>query len=357
MDPTAVEADRTFFGLILFKAVYNNDKSYFPNLSNENFAQLHQKTHSLVQNNDDLEFVLYSLACNDLGKTQEFIDHNIRLSGKKAEDHDQLLTQVVMADPNLFPGMQSHLSAEQQRMYVDGLAANLNLGQFAQAENLPYNLIGMQNIPAKSRDLRLLTEIYDFAGVTGHINHNISMVMNDNNFYSYFKCSTELMKEPLDQAYFRYVADRGFKAGIIENDDPRSVMGEENKTNLALSRLVCLSRSFEPSQGNMIKEVWNDLSPNKRAILENELAETGLNGKKGILMYYSPALIANAIIGKDKDFKEGLKCALEHMSNTYKQCRINNRSNSENGFITENVSEAANLAKENKLNTNPVRSL
>ncbi len=361
-EQTAIEADRTFMGLKLFKAAYNNDKSLFPHLTAENFAELHSMTHATVKNAADLESIMYALACNDLGKTSSFIGHGVRLTGKKAPDHDQLLAEVVERAPELFPGM-SRLDPEYQKMYLEGLKANLNLGQFVQGENLPCNLTEMQAISPKARNLRLLTEIFDFAGATGHINKTASILMNNDNYYAYKTASEELMKEPLDQAYYRYMADRGYKAGVLDSNNPEDLMADPEK--IALARIVALSRSFTKDQGALIKETWEGLDEERKEILTKELSESGKDNT-GILLYYSPALITNTLNGEknefrrqkdldstkplDKDqeatvFKKALKASLEVMSDCYQTVRENPEINlSGPGVYTYNVNDIAKEA-------------
>ena len=206
IDPTAIEADRTFLGLLALKAVMMGDKSKFPNISDDNFAKLEAFTKSvIVRSEENLEFVFYSLAANDLGKMQALVDMHQDLTGHAAEDHDQLLCKVMQHMPELFTGY-GRLTNEQKQDYINVLNANLNLGQYVQGENLPVNLEGIQAISGKSRNLRLIAELYDFAGVTGHINHSIYLVMNDDNFFAFSTAIKELMVEPHDQAYKRYIA-------------------------------------------------------------------------------------------------------------------------------------------------------
>ncbi len=339
VDPTAVEADRTFLGLLLFKAAYNGDKSKFPNLDEQNFQALQEFTHRIAKTDADVEFVLYSLACNDLGKTQHLVDEAVALTGHKADDHDQLLAEVVGKNPTIFPGMQG-LSPEQQAMYSEGLNANLNLGQFVQGENLPINLVGMQNISQNARDLRLLAELYDFAGVTGHVNPNVSMVMNNDNFYAFTTAIDELMKEPRDQSYQRYIADRAAKVGIIESADPAHFA--ENAEAFAKGRIAAMSRAFKPEEGEAIQHVWDKLPKPTRDILTQELNETGFGQRAGVLVYYAPAVIANSV-KTSGDFETGLEYALKGIAGEYKEARRTQRSN-EGGVITVNVSEMAKQA-------------
>lgn len=326
--PTAIEADRTFLGLLMLKAALTGDRSKYPHLSEPAFAALHRLTRNIIATDEHLELCLYALACNDLGKTRFLVEEHRRLTRHNAEDHDQLLYTVVKLHPALFEGL-GRLTPTQQTWYIAGLGANLNLGQYVQAENLPYNLLGMQALDATSRNLRLITELYDFAGVTGHINPHISLVMDDHHFTAFSSAIKELMTEPYDQAYTRYIASRGANVGI----DTRSPEG------FAQGRITALARAFTPDQGQRIAAVWERLSHLTRETLTRELNITGLDGQPGILVYYSPAVIANAIKAT-RDFTQGLTYGLTAIAHVYQQTRSTIRTQG-NGVITVNVSDIA----------------
>eukprot|EP01040_Poterioochromonas_malhamensis_P001789 gene1789-1910_t len=339
-DPTAIEADRTFLGLILFKAVLENDATKFPNLSSEKFVELRDFTLSIAnQHKHYIDLTIYALACNDLGKTQFLVDQNIRLRGRKAPDHDQLLAEVFEDDPSLFPGLSS-LPPEQQEQYKHGLHFNFNLGQMVQGENLPYNLYATGDVPLLSKSLRLVAELYDFAGVTGHINHNISMVMNDDNAELFLQAIRSVLahertaeEQHAQDIYTRYIKYRAEKC-CLENDPLFYLKG----------RIASLSRATDPAKGQLITHVWNQLSLRHQSILLRELYIDGFH-KKGILIYYFPAVIANAIKAVG-DFTSGLQVALEHVAEVYETVRQRleqEKLSNESGVHTENVSE---LAKE-----------
>ena len=295
---TAIEFDRTAMGLLCFRAVLNNDPSLFPSLSADSFQQLQQFTVSIVETAEDVEFILYSLACNDLGKTVALACQG------NGGDHDQILFDLVSRRSDLFPGMTEHLSLEQITLYAAGLGANLNLGQYVQGENLPWNLQDMQQINEKARNLRLLAEFFDFAGVTGHINHTKSLVMTDDNLWAFMTAIQQLMTDPLDQAYTRYVAFRAQRVGLGDHPDA-----------YALGRLAAMARFFTVEQGQVLQQAWTGLAD--KDALRNGLAATGVDGSKGVLVYYAPALIANTL--KAAGHEAGLPIALSILAAIYER--------------------------------------
>ena len=334
INPTAIEADRTFLGLLVFKAgilksVMTGDREMFPNLSDNGFKKLQEFTNSIVKTEEDLELCLYALACNDLGKTQKLVDEHYALTGNKDADHDQVLYTLTKLNPERFEGF-CKLSPEQQNLYLEGLGADLNLGQYVQGENLPYNLEGMQKISQKGRDLRLIAELYDFAGVTGHINPNVSLVMNDDNLMAFTTAIKELMTEPQEFAYQRYIARRGQKAGIDSN----------TPCGYAQSRVAAMARVFTKEKGQVIKDVWAKLPDNTKKILEDELNETGQGKRKAILIYYAPAVIANAV-QSSKDFNKGLERGLKALAKVFDDTRKQQNNDNGRGVISINVSSLA----------------
>lgn len=341
VDPSAVEADRTFLGLLTLKWVMTDQYEQFTSLqtnpdnklSRASFNALRDYTRRIAGTEEDLEFCIYSLACNDLGKTLFLVEKHKEIMGYAAEDHDQLLGTLVEEASGFFPGYQHMLSRGQQASYIRGINANLNLGQFVQGENLPVNLVDMQAIDAKSRELRLVCELFDFAGVTGHVNAGGSMVMTEENHTAFSAAIEELTKEPLDRSYARYIERRAAMVGI-DADTPEG---------FAMGRIAALSRAFGPAQGAIIQEVWDGLNDSERATLIDELTMTGLDGRKGILLYYAPALITNAVKATG-DFAAGLDYALRSFAELYNTARGSVANQDGNGVITVNVAERARQA-------------
>ncbi len=335
VDETAVEAERTFLGLLLFKAAVNGDKSFFPALSEPSFQAFRAFTAAHAGTDEDKEFLLYSLACNDLGKTQALIDEDVARKGRKARDHDRLMAELVREKPALFPGLR-RLSREQQEDYRAGLDANFNLGQMVQGENLPADLTGIQAVGEKARNLRLLAELYDFAGATGHVRNDASILLTEDNLFAYQAAATELMREPKTQAYQRYIAHRADKGGISADDPDAFVLG----------RIAALSRSFTVPHGDIIKSVWRGLPDHSRAVLRDELAQAGSSEKPGILLYYAPAVIANAVKSSG-DLAHGLKVSLLAFADAFRTARAGMDSRNACPVLTVNMAETARRAAQN----------
>jgi hypothetical protein len=342
VDASAIEADRTFLGLLTLKWVLTDRYDKFTSLQSMpqrlrrgSFNKLRRYTTRIISSDADLEFCLYSLTCNDLGKTLFLVEQHQKIIGQDADNHDLLLYRLTQKMPDLFPAFQSRLTPAQQHSYLAGLGADLNLGQFVQGENLPVNLAGMQALDAKSRELRLVCELFDFAGVTGHLNAEGSISMREDNYLAFSAAIAELTALPLPQAYQRYIHYRGTLTGID--------MSTED--GYALGRLTALSRSFTSDQGAALQTVWRGLPPEQKTVLSGELNETGDNGRKGILLYYAPALIANAIAATG-NYTAGLKYSLPILAQVYQTARAAHPAQSGNGVITVNIAKLARDAQQ-----------
>jgi len=339
VEPTAIEAERTLVSLLCFKWVLTNQYEKFTGvqeakvrLTRASFAALHGYTERVAARTEEtLEFCLYSIACNDLGKTQFCITEHGKRIKLSAADHDLLLFELLQQAPDLFPAFRKRLTPALQEIYIKGLGANLNLGQMVQGENFACNLLAMQALDPNSRELRLVCELFDFAGILGHVNASGSLIMTEENYVAYSKAIVELMTEPKEYAYQRYIIQRGALVGI----DVTTPQG------FAKARLATLARAFTPDIGAMIQVVWDTLSLDTQTLLTRELNITGCDGERGILLYYAPAVIANATKGHGGDFTAGLSYALHVLADVYRATRATACPG--DGVITVNVSA---LAKE-----------
>ncbi len=108
-----------------------------------------------------------------------------------------------------------------------------------------------------------------------------------------------------------------------------------------------MSRSFAPSQGDIILVAWNNLDSDDCAVLTEEMSRTGLDpeGRKAILIYYAPALIANTIKGAGR-FDIGIEASLEALAHIYRSVRAKTPDYGA-GHVTVNVNELAKEALTN----------
>ncbi len=340
---TAIEADRTFLGLKLFKAAHQGDREKFPHLSDQNWRKLSHLTQEIVASDDDLDVILYALIAQDIGKTKALSELYKDVFGVYAEDHDRLLHELTRKKSELFKGFLD-LSPDNQKAYLEGLESDMNLGQFVQGENLPCNIIKMlHHTDDRAKRIRLLTELYDFAGVTGHINHHVSLTMNDHNYKAYNHVIQLMLAGNGDvlSLYQAYMQERLDHVGISST----------RADWFALARITALSRSFDVEKGQEILSVWQELPQLYKEILIKELLLCGLSHDEptACLIYYAPALIVNSIHAHE-EFNAGLRNALCVLAEIYKKARTEiDISGVNKDFLTVHINQVARYAREHKI--------
>lgn len=278
----AVEAERTLAGLAFLRSALLGERERFPKLSEERFAHLRAWISPLLDSIDDLRFVHYSLACNDLGKTQPMEQLAEELFPGHAMDHDQLLAAVVQNDPERFEGLRA-LPLPQRTAYAQSLSLNLNLGQLVQGECLPESLAPFFKLDPSIRRLRLIAELFDFAGAAGHVQPQHSLLLGDEAWLA-FHLAIETLNASTEphEAYRSYIAGRARQAMLPDLDA------------YPLGRLAAMARVFDPRDAQAIQASWGKLSTSMRAELSHELHAEGSNPSPGILLYYAPAAISSA---------------------------------------------------------------
>ena len=351
-----IEFDRAAVGLLCLKYVLANDYEAFTacqnpqiKLSHQSFEALQNFTKQVIQTPEDLEIAIYSIMCNDLGKTYTLINAYQKLKNHTDADHDTIYATLLNEKPELFSGFQN-LTQTQQTIILEGLNTTFNLGQFAQGENTPADLPKIQSISKKVRDLYILHAFYDVAGAAGHIKHNGSLVMSEPVYYGYDLAIKSLMREPFSDSYNRYISIRGELVGV----DSKTQKG------FALSRLAALSRCFVKDDGELLTEVWHNLPNNVQHILQKELNATGLNNTSAILIYYAPAFIDNTKkyylsklpvdanpIEKRKALYKAYKSAFISLAQIYTATRIAVKRQQLTGVITVDINDIAKQALQN----------
>lgn len=86
-----------------------------------------------------------------------------------------------------------------------------------------------------------------------------------------------------EQIYRRFIKEKGATGGI----------STQTPAGFAQARLFAMARGSGIQDTADIQKVWNNLEPNVRAILTNELNCLGTSSDAAVLIYYAPALIQN----------------------------------------------------------------
>ncbi len=310
-----IEFDRTIVGIECLKHVINGDYDKFTEcqkesvkMTPENFKKLRDFTLSVIKTPQDADTILAFTMINDLGKIKEFVE-NIEIHTQcKVKDHDEALLIALKTIPDKIPSF-NRLSKIDQIDIINALDADFNLGQFVQGECLPANLSKVKTIGNRAMDLYLAHMFYDVAGAAGHVVPNGSLVMNNNVFNSYMQginSIKENISKDEEETYDSFLSKKAQDYSLPFNTDKEK----------AIVRLGVMSRAYTPKDASEVIKAFSNLSLEEQQNLLDGLSRDGIN-KKGVLLYYSPAFIQNAINAKSDNKEEMLTKAYSIMSKIY----------------------------------------
>lgn len=299
-----VEVDRTAVGILALKWILANDYAAFTanqpppiKLSPASFLQLRTYILSVLKTPEDIDAMIVMILTNDLGKVRRYHDLTEKAVGRVIVDHDELLFVGFSEWSETAPNFH-RLSRHQKTRIIDGLqmGSGLNIGQFAQAENLPTNLAAAKVLAGKldSFEFKFIELLLDVAGARGHVNSAGAAVMIEPVFKNFMLGRTALLKvieggslrEAYDQiliARAELLKEKGFQPLSVNNAEER-----------ALLRILTMSRTDNLEQAQIVASAFHELPDHARAILVSELNVNGDTDGWGILPYYAPALFDNA---------------------------------------------------------------
>lgn len=344
-----IEFDRTAVGILALKWVLNGNYAQFTSpqnaavkLTQKSFDDLRNWTKNILKTPEDIDAMITYMVINDLGKINAVIDEIERKTGMSDVDHDKVLLVALEKHPEISPSFQ-RLAKHYQEMIIKGLAAKFNIGQFIQGENVPASLLGLKGLDQASLDFYLLHAVYDIAGAAGHVNPKGSVIMSEPTYQGFYLSIASIEKlvqgADAEQVYNDYLETRGKILGI----DIKDAFGK------AAERINLLVRSANAAQAKEVEEVLHSLPKNVLAILEKELSISGVNDGWAILLYYSPAVLANTIAKLTKDGvadarKKGLEIGLTTLARLFQEARALIKKRTGNGVYTLMVSEIAKQA-------------
>lgn len=343
-----IEFDRTATGILLIKWILEGNYDAFTKpqsgaakMTRENFNELRAYTRSILKNPEDIDAMITYMVINDLGKIKSIVSEIEKRAGIQDVDHDNLLLIALERHPDLSPSFARLNAATQQKM-IRGLKPKFNIGQFIQGENLPASLSGLKGLDKESLDFYLLHAIADIGGAAGHVNWQGSIVMT-NPTYEGFKAGVKAIeglatgRSEID-VYNAFLEAKGrpFNLNIASNEDR------------AIARLIAMLRIADMPGFSRLKTVFDSLPTNAKAILTKELNVNGVNDGFGTLLYYSPALLANALGGaKNSNISNeaALEAGLLTLARLYQDARVLIKGRQGNGVFTVLISKIAELAK------------
>ncbi len=344
-----MEFKRTKLSLDLLKWVLEGNYEAFTDcqaddtkLSRNSFSEIQKYTRSTLKTDADIYAMQAYLVINDLGKIVSFVHQIESKLHLQSVDHDELLYEGLKEMPELSPTF-SDLLSKYQNIILTGLRTKFNMGQFIQSENLPASLLPLQGIDYLSLNFYMLHVFFDIAGAAGHVKNNGSVIVTDA-YWKNFKAANDSIYAMLEgkisatEAYNRYLLKRAKMLGLdcIKNED------------LAVVKICNLIRIFSAKDASIVKNCYNDLPIQVKEMLTKELVKDGIYDK-GILLYYAPATLSNAVnYFKKEGYKDAINKAMNIIlpifANIYGLAKAK-MSKSTSGVCTVFIADVAELAK------------
>lgn len=300
------EINRTITGILALRWILTNDYTSFvgcqdppDRLSPVSFVKLKELFHKHLASPADIFALITAVVVNDLGKDERISEEVTKITRQSIQgrNHDVALYEAVNA--GLIPCVKA-LDDEQKDVLLRGLkmGAQLNLGQLAQAENVPGSLeiIGAMRGHEHAFDLKFLEQMIDVAGAAGHADWSCAKRMTEPVFQSFmiaYKVLISIMQghRTLRQGYDDLLQDKsvvlhasGFRALSVEDPQDR-----------ALLRLMAMSRTTNKEQAGWVESAFKELDPATALKLVGGLNVDGYHDGKAILPYYMPALLVAAL--------------------------------------------------------------
>lgn len=318
---THPEFDRTIAGLLVFKWLLNGEYDRLvavqpeaTRLSRARFDEIRAYVRKVVTDDESLDAMITSMVINDLGKAKDFVARTRELTGVMDVDHDNVLLAALEKDERVAPSY-AWLSPHYREVIRKGLAAKFNLGQFVQAENVPFSLEGMRQLMSdpESLDFFLVHALIDFAGVAGHKTQRGSLLLDEPKATGYLTgiaalrglgegCSTQ-------EVYDRFLAAKARTFGLDLNGE---------RATVRLATMLGLTGAEDAAR---VRQALGALPANTRAILEREMNLSGYEGQPAILIYYAPAIVSNVRAALGGLTPEALSIGFTTLARLYHQAR------------------------------------
>lgn len=290
---------------------------------------------------EKLDALVTHMVIHDLGKSKSFGVLAKAVSVEPAVDHDDILVKGVLGEDMLSHSF-ARLSGAWKGRILRGMSSAVNIPQFVQLENLPFNMAGLRDMSRDDFEFYYLHAFLDVAGSTALKDPHGSLVMNEI-VYQGYKLAFEKMLEHYDagvspaQVYENFIAA---KAKLLEIE----MKWSEDR---AVVRLAVLNRCGNAKCAALVKTVLASLPISFQELLVRELNLEGFEGW-GLLPYYAPALFVNAKAGMKEaggTDEEALRLALMTLARAYLAARIHLRKVPGDGVFTIGMLEISRLAK------------
>ena len=297
---------RTMCSIILLEYVLKNDYLAFVavqpmdlRLSENSFKEIREFVTSVLRTPEDVEAMKAYLIINDLGKVKDFVE---KIKEIESVNHDRILYEGLKNHSELSPTFSS-LSKEYQELILEGLKTNFNMGQFVRGECLPVDLKPLKNTKKRAFDFYMVHVLFDIAGAKGHVHHTSSAICTEM-YWKRFSWALSAIGNMVEHAVLADVAYNEYLKMTMKYF--KLVSSTNRPVDYCVARLYNLFDAATVEDAKTIEKVfWNNTPGNNGEILCKELLKTGEYGHDlGILMYYLPSLLQNALEAYQKKYNK-----------------------------------------------------
>ena len=175
------------------------------------------------------------------------------------------------------------------------VGSDINVPQFAQAENVPGSLVTIRNLKNRERAflLKYIEIILDVSGAGGHVDSRSAIRMIEPVFQAYSSCRSALEniisgRKSIRQGYDQVLQQRG---KLLESKGVKSLHADV-PSERALLRLMCMGRVADRPNAELMITAFDGLRATTRERLIDGLSVDGIDDGEAIVLYYVPGLFA-----------------------------------------------------------------
>ena len=300
------EVNRTLVSVLALKWLYAGDYDSFTKGQPEaarlkvgSFQALRHLAIETLPDTDHLLALLVAIVVGDLGKDPK-LARDVRDCGSQSaefDNHDKVVygaaTSDILAPLHLLlPALREDVIAGLK------LGSKLNIPQLAQAENVPGSLKGVLQLQGQERafEIKYLEVLLDVAGAGGHIDSRGAIRMTEPVYQAFTVGRAALLEIIAGTSSLREGYDRVLQyRNRLLNGEGFEHLSITDSADRALLRLFAMGRITEKRKADLFEKAFSGLPQSTKSSLVSGMNVDGYNDGEAIILYYMPALFAEAL--------------------------------------------------------------
>ncbi|KAE8138638.1 hypothetical protein BDV38DRAFT_270486 [Aspergillus pseudotamarii] len=298
------EINRTVVNFLSLKWLLEDNRQAFTahqpsvvQLSPATFKSFRDLARSILKTPDDILALVVSLVLGDVGKDPELEKEIQRKDGQKP-NHDEVLASAIKL--RLFRKPLRLLAPDKRTEVVLGVkvGAKLNIPQLTQGENVPGSLESILMLQGQSQAFKLkyLEIMLDVSGAGAHVDARGAVRMIEpvcQSFLSAYPVLEQVISKKLSvrDAYNKVLQNRG----QLLSDQGFRALSTNNRSERAFLRLCAMGRVADKHLAELFEKAFIDLPQPIQEELITGLNVDGCNGEDAVILYYMPAIFAEAL--------------------------------------------------------------